>query len=77
MTSLETSTVNQDTIKLIGDLKQPITIINGSFDVLTVGQVLKDIAKNNDNIELVTIRTGHIITKFYSSKILDSLLHVK
>lgn len=77
MISLKASIVNQDTIKLISKLKQPITIINGSFDVLTVGQVLKDIAKNNKNINLVTIRTGHVITKFYANKILDLLVHVK
>ncbi|NCU29901.1 alpha/beta fold hydrolase [Candidatus Saccharibacteria bacterium] len=73
MSSLQASIVNQNTLKLIGQLKMPIVIIDGLFDVLTVNQVLKEIAKNNDNIQLITINTSHIINKTYAKKILEVL----
>ena len=73
MSSLQASIVNQDTIQRIGKIKQPIVIINGMLDVLTIGSVLKDIAKKNANIELFSIRAGHSIKKTYANKILEVL----
>lgn len=73
MSSLQASIVNQNTLKLIGGLELPIVIIDGAFDVLTIHQVLQDIAKNNENIQLITINASHTINNTYIGKILKVL----
>ena len=71
--SLQTSIMNQNTLKLLGKLKLPIVIIDGLFDVLTVNGTLKQVAATHQNIKLVTIKAAHMINKTYTAKILDVL----
>lgn len=73
LASLQTSIVNQDTMRLIQKLKLPITIIDGQFDVLTVNVVLREIVERHDNMTLVTIPAGHIINQLYQAKIIELL----
>ncbi len=73
LSSLQASIVNQDTMKLIEKIKVPIVIINGQFDVLTVGKVLQSIVAKHQNMQLVTIPTAHTINNFYEQKIIEVL----
>ena len=75
--SLQTSIMNQNTLKLLGKLKLPIVIIDGLFDVLTVNKTLKQVASSHQNINLVTIKAAHMINKTYTAKILDVLKNGK
>ena len=73
MASLQASIMNQNTLRLMEKLKLPITIIDGLFDVLTVNAILKKIARDHSNINLITINATHIIKKNYTAKLLKVL----
>lgn len=71
--SLEQSIVNQETIDHIRRIKQPVTIISGTFDPLVVLSTLIKVARSRPNIHLVTIPSGHIIRGNYVATIVKLL----
>lgn len=73
LASLKASIMNQDTIERLEKVRTPITVINGAFDVLTINNILKDIASRHDNMALVTLPVAHIINVRHKKQILKSL----
>lgn len=73
LTSLHASILNQKTVDDIGQIKNPITIINGHLDPFTVMKTLRRIAREHDNIALKTIPVGHGLNALYQKTILQTL----
>lgn len=73
MESLQVSIMNQHTLQQIEKLQQPITIIDGRLDVLTINPLLRKIVARHKNMTLITTNTGHVVGPVYQRKILQVL----
>ena len=69
LASLQSSIVNQDTLKRLNKLKVPITVIDGRFDVLTVNPLLREIVAGRPNMRMVTINASHAMNGLYERQL--------
>jgi cis-3-alkyl-4-acyloxetan-2-one decarboxylase len=70
--SLKQSVMNQNVLKAISNLKQPIWLLYGTLDVFIVAKNYKKIPKSN-NVSIKTYIGGHLITQSVVKQILIAL----
>ena len=61
MGALEAAIINQTSFDDAVKLKLPINILHGTLDPVVVVRNLKDLARNNPNIKLRAVLSGHEI----------------
>lgn len=72
--SLANTIENQTTMSDISRLKQPIDIIYGTLDMLVVAGNLKTVTRNNPNVRLHKVVSGHDISPKYAKKVVAVIL---
>lgn len=71
--TLKESIINQNTLHDISKLKQPITILNGRVDPLTVDKNLRKLTKDYPNIAYFAVNAGHSINTTYAKTVAQLL----
>ena len=69
--TLETSIINQTSLKDIERLRLPITILYGMFDPMVIGSHIRKLAKTRSNISAQRLFTGHEIVGAYEKKVAE------
>lgn len=77
MASLESSIIHQTSLEDIKRQKKPTRILYGIFDPLIVKRNLNIIIKANKNIKLVSMMTGHELSKAFVPHIIKAIAELE
>lgn len=73
MEALNASIINQTSMDDVKLIEKPIIIIHGALDPLVIKKNLKEIARENPNVKLLTILSNHDIAGIYTNIIVDTI----
>lgn len=71
--TLETSIINQTSLKDVQRLRLPITIYYGIFDPMVIGSRIRSLAKSRTNITARRLFASHEVTQSYAKKVVENI----